>query len=122
VWCAEVSHARLTHIADLLESGDTLPPASAEWLRQSLRRWRAGLPIDLALQLTAVDELRERDTILRQHCFEMGDKPFEQARRIAAEARLIHGGRHSQYGWIHRADRIRRIPDSARQVYTILKL
>ena len=117
-----MSHAYLTHIANLLESGDTLPPGSADYLRQSLRRWRAGLPIDLAFQLTAVDELRERDTILRQHCFEMGDRPFEQARRIAAEARLIHGGRHSQYEWIHRADRIRRIPDSARQVYSILKL
>jgi hypothetical protein len=116
-----MSHDRLSHISDLLETGDSLPPASAEWLRQALRRWRHGLSIDMAFQLTKYDELAERDRILRQHAFELGETAFSQAKAIAAEARLIHGGRHSRYSWIHRADRIRPIPGTTRQLYKILK-
>jgi len=116
-----MSNDRLTHISDLLETGNSLPPASADWLRQCLRRWRAGLPIDLAFALTKFDLIRERDTILRQHAFEVGETPFRQAEVIAAEARLIHGGRHSRYGWIHRADRIRPVPNTSRQLYKILQ-
>ena len=114
--------AHLTHIANLLESGDSLPPASADYLRQSLRRWRAGLPIDLAFQLTAVDARRERDSLLRENLDELpATATTARAKLLAQEIRRIHSGRQTAYPWIRRADSLCKLPETPRQLFSIIR-
>ncbi len=117
-----MSHDRLTHLADLLETGDDLPPASAEWLRGCLRRWRYGLNLDQAFQLAQTDARRERDRLLRQHAEEIqATGPTERAKLLADEVRRIHSGRNTLYPWIRRADSLRRLPETPRQLFNILR-
>jgi len=117
-----MSHDRLTHIADLLETGDGLPPASAEWLRQSLRRWRYGLNLDQAFQLAQTDARRERDRLLRQHAEEIqATGPTERANLLASEVHKLHSGRTTRYTWLRQADSLRRLPETPRQIFNILR-
>jgi hypothetical protein len=117
-----MSHDRLTHIADLLETGDGLPPASAEWLRGCLRRWRYGLPLDQTFQLAQTDARRERDRLLRQHAEEIqANGPTERATVLAGEVRKLHSGRTTRYSWLRQADSLRRLPETPRQLFNILR-
>jgi hypothetical protein len=117
-----MSHARLTHIADLLETGDGLPPASAQWLRECLRRWSFGLPLNDAFQLTAGDARRERDSLLRENLDALpATAPTARARILASEIRRIHSGRQTDYPWLRRADSLCRLPETPRQLFNILR-
>lgn len=117
-----MSHDRLTHLADLIETGDSLPPASAEWLRGCLRRWRYGLPLDQAFELTPSNARRERDSIIRQNIEDLPPGgPTARARLLASEVRRIHSGRQSRYWWIRRADSLCRLPETSRQLFNILR-
>jgi hypothetical protein len=117
-----MSHDHLRHIADLLQSGDSLPPASAEWLRGCLRRWRYGLPLDQAFQLAQTDARRERDRLLRQHAEEIqANGPTQRANLLAGEVRKLHSGRTTRYSWLRQADSLRRLPETPRQLFNILR-
>lgn len=117
-----MSHARLTHLADLLESGDDLPPATAQWLRECLRRWSFGLPLNDAFQLTAGDARRERDSLLRENLDALpATAPTARAKLLAGEIRRIHSGRQTAYPWLRRADSLCRLPETPRQLFNILR-
>lgn len=117
-----MSADRLTHLADLMESGDSLPPATAQWLRDCLRRWRYGLPLDQAFELSDRNARGERDRMLREHAAEIeASGPTERAKLLADEVRRIHSGRNTRYPWIRRADSLRRLPETYRQIYNILR-
>lgn len=117
-----MSNDRLTHLANLLESGDDLPPATAEWLRGCLRRWRYGLPLDQAFQLAQTDARRERDRLLRHHAEEIqATGPTERAALLASEIHKLHSGRATRYGWLRQADSLRRLPETPRQLFNILR-
>jgi hypothetical protein len=117
-----MSHDHLRHIAALLESGDSLPPASAEWLRGCLRRWRYGLPLDQAFQLAQTDARRERDNLLRQHADEVpATGPTQRATLLASEIHKLHSGRTTRYSWLRQADSLRRLPETPRQIFNILR-
>lgn len=118
-----MSTERLRHIADQLESGTTIGPASAEWLRQALRRHLdQGEPLDDALGAACRDLRAERDAIIRQGVESLGlDSKKAHARRLAVESKKLHQGRKSEYEWIRRAHRVYPLPTTARQFENILK-
>jgi hypothetical protein len=113
---------RLILLSDYLESDKPIPPASRAWLRDSLRRWQAGLPLDRAFQLDEAHALSERNAILREHAAEIPASSINgRAKAIAAEAKRIHSGRRSRYGWIVEADRLSPLPETPRQYHSLLK-
>ena len=117
-----MSIERLTHIADLLETGDGLPPASAEWLRECLRRWRYGLNLDQAFELSQSNARGERDRLLREHANEIeATGPTQRATLLAGEVRKLHSGRTTRYTWLRQADSLRRLPETPRQLFNILR-
>jgi hypothetical protein len=117
-----MSNDRLTHLANLLETGDDLPPATAEWLRQSLRRWRYGLNLDQAFELSQSNARGERDRLLREHANEIeATGPTQRATLLAGEVRKLHSGRTTRYTWLRQADSLRRLPETPRQLFNILR-
>jgi hypothetical protein len=40
---------------------------------------------------------------------------------LADEVRRIHSGRNTLYPWIRRADSLRRLPETPRQLFNILR-
>ena len=118
-----MSTERLRHIADQLESGTTIGPASAEWLRQALRRHLdQGEPIDHAMQLSNRDRKAERDAIIREGAGSLGLRSVKAcARLMAAESKRLQTRRRSTYPFISEAHRIFPLPTSARQFENILR-
>lgn len=118
-----MSSDRLSHLLDQLEGDPAhIPPATGAWLRDALRRWACGLPIEQALGLSPAAARAERDRLITQH---VNDLPVvtttARARFIAREAKRLHSGQRSRYEWLARADRMARLPESARQYHNLLK-
>jgi hypothetical protein len=112
---------RLSYLADLLESGGDLPAASREWLLGALRQIDQGTDPRTALGLPEPGP-ESRNRILREHATELpGRSLWAKCRIIAGESRRIHRGRKSQYRWISEADRLKALPESPRQFWSILK-
>ena len=103
----------LEHLRDLLCSEGELPaPSRMELLKLVEEAMRS-----------ANDAIFQRDEILRQNAEQTGRKSlWAQAGDIAAEAKRFHQGRSSRYPWIASADRYRRVPESPRMLYDVLKL
>ena len=119
-----MSAERLRHIVDQLESGTTIGPASAEWLRDALRRHLdQGEPLDHSLGLASRDLRAERDAIIRGGVAELPgfSSVKARARLLAEESKKLHSGRRSEYLWIIRADRIYPLPTSPRMFEIILR-
>jgi hypothetical protein len=118
-----MSAERLRHIVDQLESGTTIGPASAEWLRQALRRHLdQGEPLDQSLGLASRDLIAERDAIIRDGAESLGFTSIKaRARLIASESQRLRSGRRSEYLWIIRADRIYPLPETERMFEIILR-
>jgi hypothetical protein len=118
-----MSAERLRHIVDQLESGTTIGPASAEWLRQALRRHLdQGEPLDQSLGLASRDLRAERDAIIRDGAESLGFTSIKaRARLIASESQRLRSGRRSEYLWIIRADRIYPLPETERMFEIILR-
>jgi hypothetical protein len=112
---------RLSYLADLLESGGDIPPASRQWLLEALRQIDQGTDPRAALGLPEPGP-ESRNRILREHATELpGRSLWAKCRIIAGESRRIHRGRKSQYRWISEADRLKALPESPRQFWSILK-
>lgn len=116
-----MSAERLRHALDLLEGDAPLPPATRAWLRDALRAWATGAPIEVAFGLDLASARRERDQLLRDHAPELEAPTLTaRARTIAEQARRLHRGRRTAIEWIRRADRLARLPETSRQVLNIL--
>ena len=117
-----MSVEQLQHLANLLEGDAPLPPASRLWLRDSLRRWLAGLPIERALGLTAANARRERDELLRRNAQTVQARSaWHRALLLSDQVRRLHRGRRTAWPWLAQADRLTPLPETARQLYSILK-
>ena len=103
----------LEHLRDLLCSEGELPaPSRMELLKLVEEAMRS-----------ANDAIFQRDEILRQNAEQTGRKSlWAQAEAISIEAKRYHKGRSSEYPWIASADRYRRVPESPRMLYDVLKL
>ena len=114
---------RLRHIAGLLETGDTLPPASHQWLLDALNAIvYSDVPPDQALGLLGRRAREERDQVIRENAPTLGIWSHSgQAKLLAAEAKRLHQGRRTRLPWLARADRIHRLPETPRQYHNILK-
>lgn len=111
---------RITYLCDLLESSGELPDATRQWLLTAFRQIDAGQDPRLALELPEPTP-EGRNRIIREHAGELPGSNWQKARYISDQARRIHRGRKSSMTWILRADRIRPIPETQRQIYDILK-
>lgn len=111
---------RISYLADLLESGGDLPDPSRQWLIGALRAIDSGADPRLALELPEPTPAA-RNRIIRDHAGELTGSPWAKAKYIANQARRIHRGRKSAMLWITKADRIRPIPETQRQIFNILK-
>ena len=113
---------RLSYLADLLESGGDIPPASRQWLLSAFRAIESGVPANEALSLEVKHSRQERNDIIKVNAQNLGIwSTSGKARILAAEARRLHRGRRSEYPWIARADTICKLPESVRQYHHILK-
>jgi hypothetical protein len=110
-----MSRERLEHIGSLLESGSSLPPSSAVWLRESIRRFRSGLPIADAFQVSPRNARRERDEIIRRNWVSIpGRSSSAVSEVLAKQARLIHRGRKTDFSWMIDAEQFARLPETSR--------
>lgn len=116
-----MSTERLEYIGSLLESADPLPDSSRAWLRDAILAINSGTDPRAALELPEPG-LEARNEILREHALEIPERSlWARCRLIASESQRIHRGRKTQYRWIREADRMKPLPESARQFYSILK-
>lgn len=112
---------RIGYICDLLESGGNLPDASRQWLINALRQIDDGTDPRQALGLPEPGP-EARNEILRAHALEIPARSlWGRCKLIAGESQRIHRGRKTQYRWIREADRLKPLPESARQIVNILK-
>ena len=104
----------ISHWIDLLEStrgSDLLPDPSLDALLTFLYS-------ELSRQPQAI---KQRDEILRANLFSVdGRSTWQRAGIIATQARRLHSGMRSNYGWITRADRIKPLPETQRRIFGIL--
>ena len=104
----------ISHWIDLLEStrgSDLLPDPSLDGLLGFLYS-------ELSKQPQAIEK---RDEIIRQNLFSIdGRSTWARAGIIAHQARRLHRGMRSPYGWITRADRIKPLPETQRRIFGIL--
>lgn len=111
------------HLCDLLESDAPLPPASRIRLRDAFRLIRNGTPPAEALELPATARCRriERDRILLAHwCQAWHRSTTQTAADIAREVRRMHCGHAPRWLWLRQADRLYRLPETARQVFNLI--
>ena len=112
---------RIGYLCDLLESDGPLPEPTRQWLLDALREIDQGHDPRQALGLPEPGP-ESRNRILREHATELpGRSLWAKCRIIAGESRRIHRGRKSQYRWISEADRLKALPESPRQFWSILK-
>lgn len=107
------SHEELSHWITLLESAgsDLLPTPSLDKLVSFLYTELAKTPA----------ARKKRDQILRENMFAIpANSTWERASVISHQARRIHCGMRSGYSWITRADRVKPLPETQRQIFRIL--
>lgn len=104
----------ISHWIDLLESSrdsGLLPDPSLDALLTFLYSELAKTP----------EAIQRRDEIIRQNLFDVpGRSTWARAGIIASQARRLHCGMRSPYGWITRADRIKPLPETTRRIFSIL--
>ena len=116
-----MSTERLEYLGSLLESSDPLPDSSRVWLRDAILAINSGTDPREALGLPEPGP-EARNEILRAHALEIPARSlWARCKLIAGESKRIHGGRKTQYRWIREADRLKPLPESPRQFYSILK-
>ena len=104
----------LTHTITLLEStrgSGFMPDPSLDTLLGFLYSELAKTP----------EAIKTRNELIKSNMFDIPARsPWARAGIIASQARRLHRGMRSNYGWITRADRIKPLPETTRRIFSIL--
>jgi hypothetical protein len=115
-----MNHDRLDWLAACAEAGD-IPGPTLEWLRDCLRRWQDGATLDQAFCVDGRNAREQRDELLRNAACGLHGSPWRRATVMAAMVWRLRRNRGSVPEWLRDADRLARVPESARQLYRVIR-
>ena len=104
-----------------LSPGMGLSENQAAWLKAAIARWRHGLPLDKAFLIDSQNRTAQRDELLQNYAstLDANMSLTRQAKRILQERNKVLSGRKCS-PMISRANSIRAIPGTVRQLLRIL--
>lgn len=107
-------------ILKVMESGEDLSPNLKLWLCGAIKKFKYGLPIDRAFEVSIPSKKEQRNNLIRTYANSIdAECSWTKAEIILSELRKLKGGRHCS-PIIQEADNLYPVPKSQRQIFRII--
>ncbi|MDO9047312.1 MAG: hypothetical protein Q7U66_06185 [Methylobacter sp.] len=102
------------------KSGAELSPNLKHWLCGAIQKYKHGLPLDRAFDVSKQRKIQQRNSFIRLYANAIDDdSAWNKAETILSQLKKLRCGRHCSPLLVE-ADRLHRVPMSQRQIFRII--